>query len=138
MAAKGSVNKVILVGNLGADPESKDIKGTPLTTASLATTETWNKDGETQERVEWHRAVAWRKVGEILANFGKKGDKVYIEGSLQTKSWGDEGDKRYSTEVIVRDMTFLGGAKRESDPAPTPAPVEPTPSAVTADDELPF
>ena len=134
MAAKGSVNKVILVGNLGADPETKDVNGTPLTTASLATTESWSKDGESQERVEWHRVVAWRKVAEILANFGKKGDKIYIEGSLQTKSWGDEGDKRYSTEVIVRDMTFLGGAKKESDPAP----MELTPSPVTADDELPF
>ena len=119
MASKGSVNKVIIVGNLGSDPESKSAGDTPLTTASIATSETWkNKEGEAQERTEWHRIVAWRKAAEILATYGKKGDKVYVEGSLQTKSWGDEGDKRYSTEVVVRDLTFLGGSKKESKEAP--------------------
>jgi len=136
MASKGSVNKVIIVGNLGSDPESKSAGDTPLTTASIATTETWkNKEGEVQERTEWHRIVAWRKAGEILANYGKKGDKIYVEGSLQTKSWGDEGDKKYSTEVVVRDLTFLGGAKRVSGGSSEPRPV---PDSPANEDELPF
>ncbi len=130
MASKGSVNKVIIVGNLGSDPESKSAGDTPLTTASIATSETWkNKEGEAQERTEWHRIVAWRKAAEILATYGKKGDKVYVEGSLQTKSWGDEGDKRYSTEVVVRDLTFLGGSKKES---------KEEPESSAEGDDLPF
>ena len=136
MASKGSVNKVIIVGNLGSDPESKSAGDTPLTTASIATSETWkNKEGEAQERTEWHRIVAWRKAAEILATYGKKGDKVYVEGSLQTKSWGDEGDKRYSTEVVVRDLTFLGGGKRESGSEVAPREM---PESPTEKDDLPF
>ena len=136
MASKGSVNKVIIVGNLGSDPESKSAGDTPLTTASIATSETWkNKEGEAQERTEWHRIVAWRKAAEILATYGKKGDKVYVEGSLQTKSWGDEGDKRYSTEVVVRDLTFLGGGKRESGSEVAPREM---PESPAEKDDLPF
>jgi len=136
MASKGSVNKVIIVGNLGSDPESKSAGDTPLTTASIATSETWkNKEGEAQERTEWHRIVAWRKAAEILATYGKKGDKIYVEGSLQTKSWGDEGDKRYSTEVVVRDLTFLGGGKRESGENAAPREM---PESPAEGDDLPF
>jgi single-strand DNA-binding protein len=108
----GSVNKVILVGNLGADPE---LKYTPSNRAvchlSVATNEVWkDKGGQKQERTEWHRVNVWAEQAETCAKFLTKGRMVYVEGRLQTRSWDDkEGKKRYSTEVVAERVVFLGG-----------------------------
>ena len=131
MASKGSVNKVVLVGNLGGDPERKDANGTPLTTFSLATTETWTSDGQKNEKTEWHRCVAWRKVAELIAEYSKKGDKLYVEGKLQTRSYDKDGQTHYATEVVVNDFTFLSG---KSDSGTAAA----QPEKVVVEDELPF
>ena len=104
------MNKVILVGNLGQDPEVKyTAGGAAVTTLSLATSESWkDKDtGSDQERTEWHRVVLWRRLAEIAGEYLKKGSKVYIEGQLQTRKWEQDGQTRYTTEVIGRDMQFL-------------------------------
>ena len=108
--ARSGINKVILVGNLGQDPEVKyTAGGAAVTTLSLATSESWkDKDsGQDQERTEWHRVVLWRRLAEIAGEYLKKGSKVYIEGQLQTRKWEQDGQTRYTTEVIGRDMQFL-------------------------------
>ncbi len=105
------VNKVILVGNLGADPEMKYTpSGTPVCTFRLATSETFkDRDGNQQERTEWHRVVAWSKLAELCGQYLSKGRQVYVEGRLTTRSWDDQdGNKRYMTEVVARDVQFLG------------------------------
>jgi single-strand DNA-binding protein len=112
-----SVNKVILIGGLGRDPESRYTpSGTAVATLSLATKEEWKgKDGQKQESTEWHRVVAWGRLGEICGEYLHKGSQVYIEGRLQTKAWEDkEGNKRYTTEVVAQRMQMLGGGKNES------------------------
>ena len=108
-----SVNKVILVGNLGKDPE---IKYTPSGVAqakfSLATNESYkDKSGQWQERTEWHNIVAWQRMAEIIGEYVKKGSKIYIEGRLQTSSWDDKetGQKKYKTEIIANELVLLGG-----------------------------
>lgn len=106
------VNKVILIGNLGADPELKyTASGTPVCTFRLATSEVFkDREGNQQERTEWHRIVAWAKLGEIAAQYLSKGRQVFIEGSIRTRSWDDQsGNKRYMTEIVARDIQFLGG-----------------------------
>ncbi|MBW1788038.1 MAG: single-stranded DNA-binding protein [Deltaproteobacteria bacterium] len=106
------VNKVILLGNLGAEPEVRyTASGAAMATFRIATTEQWTtKDGEKAERTEWHRIVAWRRLGEICGEYLHKGSQVYIEGKLQTRSWEDrEGVKRYTTEVVAQTMQMLGG-----------------------------
>jgi single-strand DNA-binding protein len=111
LMARG-VNKAILVGNLGADPEMKyTASGTPLCTFRLATSEVFNdREGNQQERTEWHRVVAWGKLGEICGQYLSKGRQVYVEGTIQTRSWDDQdGNKRYMTEIKARDIQFLGG-----------------------------
>ena len=108
--ARSGINKVILVGNLGQDPEIKyTAGGAAVTTLSLATSESWkDKDtGSDQEKTEWHRVVLWRRLAEIAGEYLKKGSKVYIEGQLQTRKWEQDGQTRYTTEVIGRDMQFL-------------------------------
>ena len=108
--ARSGINKVILVGNLWQDPEVKySAGGAAVTTLSLATSESWkDKDtGSDQERTEWHRVVLWRRLAEIAGEYLKKGSKVYIEGQLQTRKWEQDGQTRYTTEVIGRDMQFL-------------------------------
>jgi len=105
------VNKVILVGNLGRDPEVRYTKnGQAVATFSLATTERWtNKDGEREDKTEWHRIVAWGKLGEICGEYLSKGKQVYIEGRLQTRQWEDnDGDKRSTTEIVANNMVMLG------------------------------
>ena len=108
-----SVNKVILVGNLGKDPEVKFTpSGTPVAKFSLATNESFkDKSGQWQERTEWHNIVAWQRLAEIVGEYVKKGSKVYIEGRLQTSSWDDKetGQKKYKTEIIANDLVLLGG-----------------------------
>jgi single-strand DNA-binding protein len=107
------VNKVILIGNLGADPEVRYTpSGTSVANFRIATSEQWtNKDGEKEERTEWHKIVAWGRLGEICGEYLHKGKQVYIEGKLQTRSWEDrDGNKRYTTEVIAYTMQMLGSA----------------------------
>ncbi len=105
------VNKVILVGRLGSDPESKTIpSGQVVTRFSIATSENWlDRDGQKQERTEWHRIVTWGKLAEICSKHLSKGRQCYIEGKLQTRSWEDQnGQKKYSTEVVGSTVQFLG------------------------------
>ncbi|MGB9071823.1 MAG: single-stranded DNA-binding protein [Terriglobales bacterium] len=108
-----SVNKVILIGNLGKDPEVKYTpQGTPVAKFSLATNERYkDKDGQWQDRTEWHNIVLWQRLAEIAGEYLKKGGKVYIEGRLQTHSWDDKqtGQKKYMTEIIGNDIVLLGG-----------------------------
>jgi single-strand DNA-binding protein len=112
MAGK-SVNKVILIGNLGKDPEVKYTpQGTPVAKIALATNERFkDKSGEWQDRTEWHNVVLWQRLAEIAGEYLKKGGKVYIEGRLQTRSWDDKtsGQKKYMTEVVANDLVLLGG-----------------------------
>ena len=118
--ARSGINKVILVGNLGQDPEIKyTAGGAAVTTLSLATSESWkDKDtGSDQEKTEWHRVVLWRRLAEIAGEYLKKGSKVYIEGQLQTRKWEQDGQTRYTTEVVGKDMQFLdsrGGSSADS------------------------
>ena len=106
-----SVNKVILVGNLGADPETRYMpSGDAVTTIRLATTDRFkDKSGEKQERTEWHRVVFFGKLAEIAGEYLKKGRSVYVEGSLRTREWEKDGVKRYSTEIVANEMQMLGG-----------------------------
>ena len=135
------VNKVILVGNLGADPEVKYTpSGKSVANFRIATSEQWtNKDGEKEERTEWHRIVAWGRLGEICGEYLHKGKQVYVEGRLQTKTWEDrDGNKRYTTEIIAQAMQMLGAAGKEerSRSAEDRFPVE---EPVTIpDDDIPF
>lgn len=117
----GSVNKVILIGNLGADPEVRTTpQGQMVATISIATSESFTtRDGQRQERTEWHRVVLWAKLAELAQRYLQKGRKVYIEGRIQTRSWDDQqsGQKRYSTEIIANQMVFIdsgGGGGREA------------------------
>ncbi|MBK7890964.1 MAG: single-stranded DNA-binding protein [Bdellovibrionales bacterium] len=106
------VNKVIIVGRLGADPETKQIgSGGTVSRLSVATSENWvDKDGNKQERTEWHRIVVWGKLAEICGRHLAKGRQVYVEGRLQTRSWEDQqGQKKYSTEIVANTVQFLGG-----------------------------
>jgi single-strand DNA-binding protein len=104
------INKVILIGNLGADPEIRYTQsGTPVASFTIATTERWkDKEGNQQEQTEWHRIVAWRRLAEICGEYLNKGSKVYIEGKLQTRKWQDQnGNDRYTTEIVAREMKML-------------------------------
>ena len=113
-----SVNKVILVGNVGKDPEVKySPSGIPLAKFSLATNERFkDKSGEWQDRTEWHNVLAWQRLAEIVGEYVHKGAKLYIEGKLQTSNWEDKnsGEKRYRTEIVARDIVLLGS----HDPGP--------------------
>jgi single-strand DNA-binding protein len=136
----GSVNKVILIGNLGADPEIKQTpSGMQIAQLRIATTDVWTdkNTGQKQERTEWHRVVAYDKLASICERYLSKGRQVYIEGSLQTRSWEDKqtGQKRYMTEIKAREMKMLGGRPEGAGPAPAP---EAEPQGPDADDDVPF
>ena len=107
------VNKVILIGNLGADPETRFMpSGGAVTNIRLATSETWKdrQSGQMQERTEWHRVVFFNKLGEIAGEYLKKGSKVYVEGSIRTRKWqGQDGQDRYTTEIVANEMQMLDG-----------------------------
>lgn len=110
--ARGSVNKAILIGNLGDAPEIRYLpSGQGVANFRIATNRSWNdREGNRQERTEWHNIVAWGKLAEICEKYLKKGDAVYIEGRIETRSWEDNtGQKRYTTEVVAQEMTMLGG-----------------------------
>lgn len=144
--ARSGINKVILVGNLGQDPEVKyTAGGAAVTTLSLATSESWkDKDtGTDQEKTEWHRVVLWRRLAEIAGEYLKKGSKVYIEGQLQTRKWEQDGQTRYTTEVIGRDMQFLdsrgGTSENSSYENSNPDMVsQDLPDSGITDDDIPF
>jgi len=105
------INKVLLIGRLGADPEIKTVgSGQQVARLSLATSENWtDKEGQKQERTEWHRVVVWGKLAELCGRFLSKGRQVYVEGRLQTRSWEDQGGaKRYTTEIVASTVQFLG------------------------------
>ena len=104
------INKVILIGNLGRDPETRYAQGgSAVTSFSVATSESWRdrNSGEQQERTEWHNVVCFNRLGEIAGEYLRKGSKVYIEGSLRTSSWEQDGQKRYKTDVVAREMQML-------------------------------
>ncbi len=112
----GGVNKVILVGNLGSDPEMRYTpSGQGVCEFRVATNESWNdKNGQRQERTEWHRIVVWGKRAEVCSKYLSKGRSVYVEGRIQTRTYDDkEGNKRYITEIVAQDVQFLGGGGRE-------------------------
>lgn len=151
-----SVNKVILIGNLGKDPEVKYTpSGTPVAKFSIATNERYkDKAGEWQDRTEWHNIVAWQRLAEIVGEYVKKGSKIYIEGRLQTSSWEDKqsGEKKYRTEIIAQDLVLLGGkgegdgegrasrgasAAASFDQRPAHSQEEPHPAEIT-DEDIPF
>jgi single-strand DNA-binding protein len=140
----GSVNKVILVGNLGRDAELRYTPGgAAVATLNLATTEVWNdKSGQRQEKTEWHRVVLWGKQAETLAEYLVKGKQIYAEGRLQTRQWDDkDGNKRYTTEIRGDRIVLLGGgrgapAARGEAAVDQPA-AEPAATELT-DDDIPF
>lgn len=145
------VNKVILVGNLGKDPEVRYMpNGNAVANITLATSESWKdkQTGEPQERTEWHRVVLFRRLGEIAGEYLKKGSQVYIEGKLQTRKWQDNsGNDRYTTEIVADNMQMLGarggggsagfggGSGGGAKAAPTPEPVA---AGGDFDDDIPF
>ena len=149
-----SVNKVILIGNLGKDPEVKVTpSGTPVAKFSLATNERYkDKNGQWQDRTEWHNLVAWQRTAEIIGEYVKKGSKIYVEGSLRTSSWDDKntGEKKYRTEIVVNDLVLLSGrgdgesASRSASGggnfdqrAPEPEPATAHSGGIT-DEDIPF
>jgi single-strand DNA-binding protein len=139
-----SVNKVILVGNVGQDPDVKyTASGVPVAKVSLATNERFkDKNDAWQDRTEWHNIVAWRRLAEIVGEYVRKGSKLYIEGNLQTTTWEDKqsGERKYRTEIVARDIVLLGSRDKgqegrgempsgQSSPKPAPA---------VGDDDIPF
>ena len=148
------INKVILIGNLGKDPETRYTPaGLAITNITLATTESWKdkQTGERQDKTEWHRIAMFGKLAEISAEYLRKGSQVYIEGRIQTRKWQDQqGQDKYSTEIVANDMQMLGGRagagapamgedSRSRAPAPAQAQAsEPAVADVTLDDDIPF
>lgn len=160
MASRG-INKVILVGNVGGDPETRYMpNGNAVTNITLATSETWKdkNTGEQQERTEWHRITFYQRLAEIVAEYVRKGSKLYVEGRLQTRSWEQDGIKRYATDIIANEMQMLdsrsgggsGGGNYQSQPAqssqpsqsgggrPQGAPQQAPADMDSFDDDIPF
>ena len=155
----GSVNKAIVIGNLGKDPEVRFTPGgQAVANFSIATNESWkDKNGQTQERTEWHRIVVWGKLAELCGEYLKKGRSAYVEGRLQTREWNDkEGKKNYTTEIVANQVVFLGGRDgagmgggmggggRGRDDLGGPPPADdfggpgPAPGGGGADEDIPF
>ena len=143
------INKVILIGNLGSDPEVKYMpSGEAVANISLATSESWKdkNTGEQVERTEWHRVVLFRRLAEIAGEYLKKGSKVYIEGRLQTRKWkGQDGQDRYTTEIVANDLQMLdsrGGGAGNFNQQPANSNAQPQPAAAGSfddfDDDIPF
>jgi len=152
VASRG-INKVILVGNVGQDPETRYMpNGNAVTNLSLATSETWKdkNTGEQQERTEWHRVTFYQRLAEIVAEYVKKGSKLYVEGRLQTRSWEQDGVKKYATDIIANEMQMLDSrgssgesySPSQSQSAPPPRKETPTQQAPvdadSFDDDIPF
>lgn len=152
----GGVNRVILLGNLGRDPEIRFTNsGQAVCNFSVATNESWtDKDGQKKERTEWHKVVVWGKLGELCGEYLKKGRQVFIEGKLQTREWTDkENKKNYTTEIVAQNVQFIGaregmggsrGNGQEYGPPPPgmdemgPGPGAPPPSGGGSDEDIPF
>jgi single-strand DNA-binding protein len=150
------INKVILVGNLGNDPEVRfSQSGTGVATMSIATSESWkDKNGEQQERTEWHRAKAFGRLAEVCGEYLKKGMQIYVEGSLRTEKYTDKnGVERYPVDIVIKEMQMLGGGKRDAAEdrgsqtsrgaaSPRPAPAQstypPDPGYDGFADDIPF
>ena len=140
------INKAILIGRLGSDPEVRYTpSGVAVANFSIATSEEWkDKDtGEKKERTEWHRIVAWSKLGEICGEYLSKGRQVYIEGRIQTRSWEDrDGNKRYTTEIVATDVQFLGGrdagAGARAASGASASDFQSSPTQAPEDDDIPF
>ncbi len=153
MASRG-LNKVMLIGNLGADPEVRySPNGMAVANVRLATNESWRdkESGETQERTEWHRIVFFGRLAEVVKEYLHKGSQIYIEGRLQTRKWQDkDGQDRYSTEIVANDMQMLGArsgtasfdnpptAGAEPGPDPSDAKKSKAPADEDFDDDIPF
>lgn len=148
------INKVILVGNLGADPEIRYTgSGSAVANVSLATTDSWRdkSSGEQQEKTEWHRVVFFNRLAEIAGEYLKKGSQVYVEGRLQTRKWqGQDGQDRYTTEIVANEMQMLGGRggdmggggrpsapRQQAEPQAAPAGANPF-EGDNFDDDIPF
>ena len=137
------VNKVILVGNLGRDPEIRTTpSGQSIAKFSLATSNRWtDRDGQRQERTDWHNIVCWGKQAEIAGQYLTKGKQIFVEGRLQTDSWDDKetGKKMYRTEVVCNNFQMLG-SRRDEGPSAAPAapPTDPSFDAAAEDDDIPF
>ena len=136
-----SVNKVILIGNIGKDPDVKYTNsGTAVAKFSIATNERFKSktSGEWEEKTEWHSLIAWAKLAEVIKEYAPKGTKVYIEGKLQTSSWDDKktGDKKYKTEIVVDELVLLGGkGDKPNSIDSSPTRTQETP---IADEDIPF
>ena len=128
---KGTLNKVMLIGRLGQDPELKYTpSGAAVANLSLATNQVWkDKDGNTQEKTDWHRIVVWNKPAETVSQYMKKGSRIYIEGRLQTRSWQDQnGVTKYITEVVAETFTFLESKGERGEEVAPPPPEPPAPA----------
>ena len=130
------INKAILIGNLGADPEVRYTQaGAAVANFSLATTENWTKDGVKESKTEWHKIVVFAKLAENCGEYLSKGSKIYVEGRIQTRQWEDQaGNKRYTTEIVAKNVTFLstkpGSNDYQEESPPLPEP--------TMGDDVPF
>ena len=143
-----SVNKVILIGNLGQDPETKQFENGMIATASIATSERWTDKttGERKEHTEWQRLVFNGRLAEVVAKYVKKGDKIYVEGSIRTRKWTDQqGIERYSTEIRVDNMQMLGGQQQPQQQPQAPQQQAPQPNGqamqpaqAVSNDDMPF
>jgi len=135
------INKVILVGNVGQDPEIRHTpQGAAIANLSVATSESWkDKDtGEQKEKTEWHRVVAFRRLAEIIGEYVNKGSKVYIEGKLQTRKWQDQqGQDRYTTEIVASEMQMLD-SRTQSDAGAAEGSAQPGNQGGGFDDDIPF
>lgn len=144
-----SVNKVILVGNMGRDPETRySPSGDAITNIALATTESWRdkNTGEKKEATEWHRVTFYRKLAEVVGQYTKKGSSLYVEGKLHTRKWTDkDGVERYTTEIIADSMQLLGGGPKQDDTPPqqqrqgsNKGASKQAPNFSDMDDDIPF
>jgi len=136
-----NLNKVMLIGHLGADPDVRYMpNGKPVANLRIATSEKWTKDGEKQERTEWHSVVMFDRLGEIAGEYLRKGSQVYIEGKLQTRKWQDkDGKDRYTTEIIAQSMQMLGGRPQgERVPRQEREPERHGSDVGEFDDDIPF
>ena len=139
--ARSGINKVILLGNLGADPELRTTAGgDAVATISIATSDSWKdkNTGEEQQKTEWHRVVFFRRMAEVVGQYLKKGSSVYIEGQLQTNSYEDKntGEKKFSTQIVARDMQMLGN--RNNSETQSNSSEEASMDQTPMDDEIPF
>lgn len=137
------VNKVILIGHLGGDPEAKAVGDKTVCQFSIATNESWtDKSGNKQEKVEWHKIVVWGKLADNCAKYLSKGREVFVEGRIQTRTYDDkEGIKRYMTEIVANEVKFLGGGdkdKKESSSKPRVGSDEAPPPTFAPGDDIPF